>query len=92
MLAQATPTVDFLTEFAKLGVLGLVAAAAIWWAIRKDGEANKEKQARIDDAKAAIEIARTSTEALTKWTVAQEERNRTMEQMARAVERLTAVK
>jgi bacterioferritin (cytochrome b1) len=53
----------------------------------KDLQLNREKRERLEDAHKALDLARTSTEALTKWTVAQEERNRTMEQMARALER-----
>ena len=87
ILAQVT-TPDILPEYLKYGVLGLTALVALIVAWYKDRALYAEKERRIEDASKAIELARTSSETLTKWTIAQENQNKAMADMARAVERL----
>jgi hypothetical protein len=88
MLAQAVP--GFFDEYLKYGVLGLTAAGAIAWAIYKDRKLETEKQERLADAQKAIDLARVSAESLTKWTIAQDNQNKAIADMARAVERLVS--
>jgi hypothetical protein len=84
----APTDVGVLGEYLKYGVLGLTALAAIVWAVLKDRELGKERSERLADAQRAIDLARTSAETLTKWTIAQENQNKAIADMARAVERL----
>jgi hypothetical protein len=86
VLAQGAP--DIFAEYLKLGVLGLTAAAAIFWAVSKDRELSREKKERLEDAMRAIDLAKVSAETMTKWTITQENQNKAMSDMARALERL----
>jgi hypothetical protein len=88
LLAQ-TVSPDALSEITRTGVVGAFLVVCIYAIIRLYNDLGKERTMRIDDAKAASELVRASTEAIVRWTLAQEERNRSMDEMTVALRALT---
>jgi hypothetical protein len=88
MLAQADgfSGMKELLQSGLLGVLLVIALGVIW---KLYNDLTKERDGRLADAKAFTDMVRASTEATTRWTMAQEERNKAMEEMAQALKGLT---
>ena len=87
--AQAATPFDWLTGLASNGLLGLLLAIALMALRAKDKELSEERRERLSDAKAIVEMVKAHTEAMTKWTISQDERNKSTEALTSAVQALT---
>lgn len=84
--AQAAGAFEKLTlEYGLLGILLVLAMVAI---IKLYNDLNKEKDARLQDMKDQATRTEAHTAALTEWTASQNERNRDIQRVTTAIERL----
>lgn len=93
MLGQATTNpldwISPLSELGRTGLLGMLLALSIWAIIKLYKDGNAERASHLEDTKAMTELIRQSTEATVKWTASQDERNRALETMAQALNKIT---
>lgn len=93
LLAQAiTGPLDWLSpldELGKTGLLGMLLALTIWTIRKLYLDLGKERDSHLVDTKAMTDLIKQSTEATTKWTASQDERNKALEDMATALSRIT---